>query len=613
LTFLTSLDLSHNALLSLPANLFALPSLTFLNVSHNALSSLPFHSPFASDSNCRSKSSYSSGDNFFAPIIARATSPLPCLLTLDASYNKISASAIDHGSGSLPTNLSKIDLSANPLAVGSSKCSSLIQALGGLERLKELHMQKADIGDNEFPPNLFSLSSTAPFPALTLFDLGETGVTGDAARTAFRGMKQALSFTVTAEAPPEGVLRVIIGKKVAQEVWELGTERKARTRTAKVEDVGTKTPVAVDPNHRQQDAHAVKEPWEIEAEQGLLTEGGRRRARAVAAASMPSTQVPEKEAPRKVPAVVKEAWEIEAEQGLLTEGGRRRARIAAAAANIQPTSPSGDGSPSQASVKASPSPSSLTLSNPQYYSATTRTLKLPPSAPPSKAHGHSRAFSLATSSSSSWSSSRTTDIAVPTPTLPLAAITSQTFAQTLSTLILANRRMDRTFSLPFASAGVDGPWLPNLEELSLEGCGFGDIVNVSRQQAPDSGSTSPPRSSEMLLPLLMKLFPSLRTLDLSYNLLTSAALRTEVLTALILSSSGDANQPPRRGLRHLRLRGNKITDLDEFRGIAQLFRGNRDVPAWKLEELDLRDNEINKLPPELGLMPLDVFLVDGNM
>jgi hypothetical protein len=29
--------------------------------------------------------------------------------------------------------------------------------------------------------------------------------------------------------------------------------------------------------------------------------------------------------------------------------------------------------------------------------------------------------------------------------------------------------------------------------------------------------------------------------------------------------------------------------------------------------LDLRDNKISKLPSELGILPLDVFLVDGNM
>ena len=73
--------------------------------------------------------------------------------------------------------------------------------------------------------------------------------------------------------------------------------------------------------------------------------------------------------------------------------------------------------------------------------------------------------------------------------------------------------------------------------------------------------------------------------------------------------------PPsvRKGLRHLRLRGNRINELDGFQAIAERFRGNRDVPEWRLEELDLRDNEIGKLPAELGLLPLDVFLVDGNV
>jgi hypothetical protein len=55
-----------------------------------------------------------------------------------------------------------------------------------------------------------------------------------------------------------------------------------------------------------------------------------------------------------------------------------------------------------------------------------------------------------------------------------------------------------------------------------------------------------------------------------------------------------------------------LTDLDGFQNLALMFKGNRQVEEWKLEELDLRDNEIGKLPPELGMLPLDVFLVDGN-
>ena len=46
--------------------------------------------------------------------------------------------------------------------------------------------------------------------------------------------------------------------------------------------------------------------------------------------------------------------------------------------------------------------------------------------------------------------------------------------------------------------------------------------------------------------------------------------------------------------------------------IALGFWTNQDIPRWALEELDVRDNEIGRLPAELGMLSLDVFLVDGN-
>jgi hypothetical protein len=78
--------------------------------------------------------------------------------------------------------------------------------------------------------------------------------------------------------------------------------------------------------------------------------------------------------PPKPKAAQKEDWEIAAEQGLATEGGRRRARAAAAHAQNAKKDP----------VKDTSSPSSLGLSNSQYYTAATQTLHLPPSAQPSK-------------------------------------------------------------------------------------------------------------------------------------------------------------------------------------------------------------------------------------
>jgi len=196
--------------------------------------------------------------------------------------------------------------------------------------------------------------------------------------------------------------------------------------------------------------------------------------------------------------------------------------------------------------------------------------------------------------------------------MPLTSILKQSYADTLSTLILKNRRQDSSFSLP--SGDHTGPFLPRLEELSLENCNLSETISVTR--ATEGGSDLS-RTNEPLLPLLATLFPSLKILDLSYNNLASTAFTEEVLSNLIFAT--DADEVPegsliRKGLRHFRLRGNKITDLDGFQAITRLFnKDTKDMRTWKLEELDLRDNEIGKLPPELGLLPLDVLLVDGNI
>jgi Leucine-rich repeat (LRR) protein len=553
--------LSHNALTSLPTNLFALPELTTLNVAYNSLTSLPFNAPFASASN-NSLIRQATGGSFFTPTITRATSPLPRLLILDASHNKITANAIDL---EIPVALTKLDLSANPLGLNEPRCRSLLQALAKSQKLRELRFENAVIGDDAFPPDLFT---AAPFPYLRTLDLGQTKVTPEAVKEALKNMKQELIFDVTAEDPPAGVACIIVGKRMIKEAWELELERREKARTTKQSD---------------------SEEFDV-----------------LPTTSSNWTKRPE--VVRKPPTeVIKEAWEIEAEQGLLTEGGKRRARAAAAAAT-NPQSVLGIGAPSTPTPGHSPksSTSGLSLASPQYYAQTSQILTLPPSNPPSKSPAHTRAFSLAAPSSSFSlsTSSRTTDIAVPPPTLPLSVIATQPFAHTLKVLVLMNRRLDKSFSLPSLS-DTPGGLLPNLEELNLEGCGLPDLVNVVHSDSA-SGASTPPRTTEPILPLITKLFPSLRTLNLSYNALTSSSFTTNALAALVLETG------ERKGLKHLRLRGNRLVELDGFQGVAESFKGNREVPAWKLDELDIRDNEVGKLPPELGLLPMDVFLVDGN-
>lgn len=402
-----------------------------------------------------------------------------------------------------------------------------------------------------------------------------------------------------------GVARILVGKMVVREPWELEAERQARKRAAKTV-LDTSGGDVVAPDSHSSKGAAAKEPWELDAEQGLLTEGGKRGARAAFAAAAVAVTAPSTpliNEPKEVKVPQKEAWEIEAEQGLLTEGGRRRARAAAAAAGASADTDE------LRSLTRKPSASGFSLTNSQYYSEKTLTLTLPPSTPASR--GHSRAFSQV---SSAWPSASLgkMDIALPTATIPLAIIGSQSFAQTLKVLTLTNRRLNVSVTLPPDS---EKNLLPNLEELYLDGCGLHDTIPVSRQQeSSNSGALTPPRSVEPLLPLLAKLFPSLQTLDLSDNALTATSLETGVLSSIILSGASEGNQQPgKKGLKHLRLRGNRLTDLDGLQGMAEHFKGHRTVPEWKLEELDLRDNEIGRLPPELGLLPLDVFLVDGNV
>jgi hypothetical protein len=441
-----------------------------------------------------------------------------------------------------------------------------MRSFGVLRHLKELRLANADIGDDAFPLTLLSGEDPQKFSSLRILDLEETRASAEAVKAALSGLQQSLSFDMTADEPAQGTVRIIVGKKV------------------------------------------LKEAWEIEAERRTMNRGVRSLANAVVQGMM--SRPPPKE-------LVKEAWEIEAEQGLLSEGGRRRARAAAAAAagssttttRAPPSEPKrnsflGVGRPSTPS--GSPV-SAVNLDVPQYYHAVTQTLTLPPLAP---TRSHARSFSLAASASSSTTTSGKTDIALPTPCLPIAAISTQSFAQTLKILVLSNRKLDLSVSLPSCPGDMNAGLIPTLEELVLDGCGLGDNVSVTRQA--EGGSVTPPKSSEAILPLLTRLFPSLRTLDLSYNSLTSTALQKDVLTDLIMASSLDA-LVTRKGLRHLRLRGNRITDLDGFQEAAGIFKGNRTVPDWKLEELDLRDNEISKLPAELGLLPLDVLLVDGNV
>lgn len=610
---LVVLDLSHNALTEVPPNLFALPNLVNLNLSHNALTKLPFSAPF-SDNN-GAFTSYTRAHNsgsLFAPVISRATAPLPALQTLNVSHNQLEATLIDFDA--FPAGIQILNLSANPLAGKNFGGAPLVKAITLLPQLRELHLADATLHDD----SLAEIPADGPiFPSLKLIDVSETEITAKAITPLLLRCKKELQFEATDFEPPLGAIRVLVGRRIIKESWEMETGRRTKARAPVAlrrtearenkEEAGSSG--SAQTSSREPPKPVVKEAWEIEAEEGLMTAGAKRRARAAAAAasetntpptkpfsSLPTVSTP---ALRRAPTAAKEAWEVEVEQGLVTEGARRRARAAAAAAA---EAAERDAPPSP--VK-SPAPnaegSEYIIMHSRYYSAgDPPTLTLPPSAPSTERGAHTRSMSVGVPASSIANDPH---LALPTPTLPLAAIQSLPLAENLRVLILANRRLDQCFSLP--NATPEGGFLPRLEKLSLEGCRLGDNVPVIHPQTPTT------RTSEPILSLLARLFPSVRILDLSDNDLTSAALTESGLARILLADS--TSEPKREGLRRLILRGNGIDSLDGLAEFAMRFKGNRQVPEWQLEELDLGDNQISKLPFELGLLPLDVFLVDGNV
>ncbi|KAG5633196.1 hypothetical protein DXG03_008068, partial [Asterophora parasitica] len=98
-------------------------------------------------------------------------------------------------------------------------------------------------------------------------------------------MKQKISYEITTEDPPDGVARIIVGKKVVKEAWELELERREKARRVRHADfdddcdtrpktnVGTANRLpeaesnASGPPAAQKPREVIKEAWEIEAEQ----------------------------------------------------------------------------------------------------------------------------------------------------------------------------------------------------------------------------------------------------------------------------------------------------------------------------------------------------------
>ncbi|KAI0031043.1 hypothetical protein K488DRAFT_87203 [Vararia minispora EC-137] len=570
LSHLAYLDLSHNTLTTLPPNFFALPALERLDLSHNALTALPFGLPFAPGT------AYERKDDYFAPAVVRADRPLPALKILNVAHNTIRADAVD--ADNLPSSLRELDLSENPLG----DATSLLRALASARDLERLRIARAQVPESTFSGPLLDNAPGAPFANLNLLDLEET-VPGTLANSIKRalgcvprtlvvgppaardsGHGKEASGHGSVDGGNAGELRIVVGKKDRREAWELEADRHAqmrrmRSRGALRDDAAPASP-------------PPPSPAPAPARRSVL-------------ASKPEPK------PASAPApVMKEQWEIEAEQGLLTEGGRRRARALAAAAAST--------SASASTFTLFPTPSSTSSAQAiasKYYDGHARRLALPPALPP-PASGHGRTLSLHTAARTAE------DISLPLATLPLALIAAQAFAADLRVLELRNRRADVRFIL-----GAPDVTMPRLEVLILEACGLTDDVPVSI-------TSEPTRSTERTLEAIARIFHGLRELDLSYNSLSASSLSDAAWRALALSDTAHG----RPGLRALRLRGNRLEALGALEGLAQTLFGPDAGPEegrdrWTLDELDLRENALPTLPPPVGLLPLDVLLVEGNV
>ena len=494
---------------------------------------------------------------------------LPMLTTLDVSSNQLTALPLSvsspppSSSAFKPTSIfapATIDRATEPLP----NLKYLLASNNKLEASNiptddlPLHLIKVDLGGNPLGNAEALVGGLSRLTKLKQLLLNNAAV-GDESFASVEGFKTLEHLDVGKTKVTEVVRNVFQGRPVSFEG----------------EDIPGGVKIVLG-NYIQ------KEKWEIEAERRA------RRGRPVVdpikgdwgVGAESRTRQPQ---PQAQP--IKEDWEIEAEMGLLTEAGRRRARTAAA--QVAPTTPPAD-TPSTPPKSPATVGGSTGQSLAQYYNVRSLTLTLPRSLPPA----HSRTRSLAPTVSDG------SDPTVPAATLPLPIIVSQSFSHTLRCLVLSNRRFDPSFVLPMDFIESE-PLLPALEELSLDNCGLGDIVPISL----DSFSASSRR--DPIFNILASIFPSLNTLELSDNKLTNMS----GIRALLIPDPARKT----KGLKALRIRGNKLTDLMGLEVVAQVLQSEGKVESWRLEELDLRDNEIARLPPMLGYLPVDVLLVEGNV
>ncbi|GAA5916617.1 uncharacterized protein JCM6883_007138 [Sporobolomyces salmoneus] len=676
LVHLTSLNLASNEIHQFPIQIVNLRFLRDLNLSHNKLENLwtsawdtdlsevlspPETSPSATPesperirdffTDSRSKKSQ--------PELSTSSSncPFPLLQTLNLAGNAFEKSTFTSNGFEFPPQLKTLDLSSSQL-IDASLPPLLV---GRLKDLTEFDLSDNGFTEDLFSPDLFPVDSTEPlFPSLRLLYLSlnpidqlgsiEHFLTDYVSRPIeYDGLAKTLTNLVKSEEQRlRGGKR--IGIRLVKE-GEVGPELEVRVRECPLESeqdrrrakfpgpngvtagsgsrisklsvplqgststsaspssspprsqplspsLSTDSQLPGTPNRKQ----VVLEEWEIEAAAGLSTPAGRRKAAAQAAREQAERKRQEEMEKRRMKEERAKQVQLEEEQRLAKEAEELERKMAETTLGASregsedsttsppPYSPreSTTGPPSDLIDEKQPSSSSSSTtadpSDPAFalimssLSTSTRTVNL-------SNRSLSTLPSLTTGSPPSY---------MPVPTsldlsrnvltcLPLASIESWNWSTSLRTLTITHNRLS---SLLDSKAGSTLTPLSVLTTLDL------------------SNNHLTSTSDKPLLSLLHNLCPSLRTLSLSYNRLTTL----EGIDSLLLPDASGA----RPTLRILNLNGNKISDTTALCQVGEKIRDTGET-KWSLEELDLRDNEIARLQPTLGLLPHSLIIsVSGN-